>query len=168
MNLSGGQRQRLGLARALYRKADIYLLDDPMSAVDAHVGAHMMNFLLEFKQREKKTVIMSCHQLHQLCHADHIVSISDSTICEAGCFDDLMQAGGEFASLMERHSAGESPATTPRSQIQSEDANLEDEGLGHSMSDVELLGALKGTGKSGSIMSLEDRKTGKVAGATYR
>lgn len=43
MSLSGGQKQRLSLARAVYRKAAVYLLDDPLAALDAHVGQHVFN-----------------------------------------------------------------------------------------------------------------------------
>ncbi|ESP02032.1 hypothetical protein LOTGIDRAFT_111468, partial [Lottia gigantea] len=41
INLSGGQKQRVSLARAVYNDADVYLMDDPLSAVDSHVGKHI-------------------------------------------------------------------------------------------------------------------------------
>lgn len=46
MNLSGGQKQRLSLARAVYRRAAVYLLDDPLAALDAHVGQHVFNHVI--------------------------------------------------------------------------------------------------------------------------
>lgn len=49
LNMSGGQKQRIQLARAVYNDADIYLLDDPFSAVDAHTGATLFNVCMEDK-----------------------------------------------------------------------------------------------------------------------
>ena len=46
INLSGGQKQRVSLARAVYSNADIYILDDPLSAVDSHVGKHIFTHLI--------------------------------------------------------------------------------------------------------------------------
>lgn len=61
-NLSGGQRQRISLARALYSDRDIYILDDPFSALDAHVANHVFRHAIR-KQLRLKTVIFVTHQL---------------------------------------------------------------------------------------------------------
>ena len=65
INLSGGQKQRVSLARALYADRDIYLLDDPLSAVDAHVGQHIFKHCLKTALKGK-TVVFVTHQL-QVC-----------------------------------------------------------------------------------------------------
>ena len=72
MNLSGGQKQRVALARVCYSTADVVLLDDTLSAVDAHVGQHIMRrCILDYLKG--RTIVMTCHQLHFLRHADTVV-----------------------------------------------------------------------------------------------
>ena len=157
-NLSGGQRQRLGLARALYRSADIYLLDDPLSAVDAHVGRHIMDFIISWLK--EKTVLMPCHQLHFLHHADYIVALEDSTIREQGTFSDLMSAGGDFARLMQRHAADPEPSGD---QEEGEASDGPSPGM-LELSEKDMLQVLQGAGEvSGKAQrwdSAEERPSG--------
>ena len=65
VNLSGGQRQRVALARACYAQADVVLLDDPLSAVDAHVGRHLLDSCICGLLRSTTRVLVT-HQLHAL------------------------------------------------------------------------------------------------------
>lgn len=74
--LSGGQRARINLARAVYRQADIYLLDDPLSAVDTHVSKHLFQECIT-EYLGKKTRILVTHQLQFLNRADYIVVVDD-------------------------------------------------------------------------------------------
>uniref|UniRef100_A0A3B5MS13 ABC transporter domain-containing protein n=1 Tax=Xiphophorus couchianus TaxID=32473 RepID=A0A3B5MS13_9TELE len=67
LNLSGGQKQRISLARAVYANKDIYLLDDPLSAVDAHVGKHIFEECIK-KELQGKSVILVTHQLQVGSH----------------------------------------------------------------------------------------------------
>lgn len=62
INLSGGQKQRVSLARAVYQNEDIYLLDDPLSAVDSHVGKHIFDKVIGPKGLLRRKVIstLSC------------------------------------------------------------------------------------------------------------
>lgn len=72
VNLSGGQKQRVALARAVYADADVYLLDDPLSAVDAHVQAHLMRKCICGMLRHKTRVLVT-HQVQHARAADRVV-----------------------------------------------------------------------------------------------
>lgn len=76
LNLSGGQKQRVSLARAVYRKADVYLLDDPLSAVDAHVGQHIFDKVFGPKGVLKDKVI-TCKTCKSTAH---FIQFSHNTV----------------------------------------------------------------------------------------
>ncbi|KAG8640262.1 hypothetical protein MANES_13G039000v8 [Manihot esculenta] len=102
INLSGGQKQRVQLARALYQDADIYLLDDPFSAVDAHTGSELFKEYI-LTALANKTVIFVTHQVEFLPAADLILVLRDGRIIQAGKYDDLLQAGTDFKTLVSAH-----------------------------------------------------------------
>lgn len=75
-SLSGGQKARINLARAVYRDADIYLLDDPLSAVDVHVAKQLYDKCIN-GYLVGKTRILVTHQVQLLKDADHIVILKN-------------------------------------------------------------------------------------------
>lgn len=92
-SLSGGQKARISLARAVYRKALIYLLDDPLSAVDAHVGKHLFSECIGpngYLAREKATRILITHQIHFLKEADWIIVLDKGAVIKQGTWNDVM------------------------------------------------------------------------------
>ncbi|XP_035239757.1 multidrug resistance-associated protein 5 isoform X2 [Anguilla anguilla] len=107
-NLSGGQRQRISLARALYSDRSIYVLDDPLSALDAHVGNHIFNNAIK-KQLRSKTVIFVTHQLQYLVDCDEVIFMRDGSITEQGSHEDLMSLNGDYAAMFNNLQLGEAP-----------------------------------------------------------
>ncbi|KAK4788984.1 hypothetical protein SAY86_020303 [Trapa natans] len=97
--MSGGQKQRIQIARAIYQEADIYLLDDPFSAVDAHTGNQLFKdcFMRILKE---KSVIFVTHQLEFLPAADLILVMREGRIAQAGTFEELMLQNIGFEKLV--------------------------------------------------------------------
>ncbi|CAG9863581.1 unnamed protein product [Phyllotreta striolata] len=94
VSLSGGQRARINLARAVYKQADIYLLDDPLSAVDTHVGKELFEQCIT-GYLKNKIVILVTHQIQYLQEVDHILYLEDG-IGRTGTFRDLQASGLDF------------------------------------------------------------------------
>ncbi|CAO1406085.1 unnamed protein product [Diamesa tonsa] len=103
-SLSGGQKARVSFARALYRKADIYLMDDPLSAVDAHVAKHLFEECISSRGllgRQRATRILVTHQVHFLKSAQWIVIMKDGKVERQGRPGDLAEMGVDFMKLCE-------------------------------------------------------------------
>lgn len=88
ISLSGGQKARVSLARAIYKKADIYLLDDPLSAVDTHVGKHMYQECIERFLHDKIRILVT-HQMQHLTTVKKMVVMSRATIDVQGSYAEL-------------------------------------------------------------------------------
>ncbi|XAR49952.1 Xenobiotic-transporting ATPase [Bertholletia excelsa] len=102
LNMSGGQKQRIQLARAVYHDADIYLLDDPFSAVDAHTAATLFNDCV-MTALEKKTVILVTHQVEFLSEVDKILVMEGGKVTQSGSYQELLMAGTAFEQLVNAH-----------------------------------------------------------------
>ncbi|RLN43310.1 hypothetical protein C2845_PM01G11420 [Panicum miliaceum] len=102
INLSGGQKQRIQIARALYQDTDIYLFDDPFSAVDAHTGSHLFKECL-LGDLASKTVVYVTHQIEFLPSADLILVMKDGRIAQAGKYDEILGSEEEFMELVGAH-----------------------------------------------------------------
>lgn len=137
INLSGGQKQRVSLARAVYNNADVYLLDDPLSAVDSHVGKHIFEQVIgPHGILASKTRILVTHGITYLPQVDNIFVLKDGEISESGNYAELMSKKGAFSEFLIQH----------LQTIKDEDENLDDikQQLESTLgSDTELISHLK-------------------------
>ncbi|KAF6167459.1 hypothetical protein GIB67_031660 [Kingdonia uniflora] len=100
VNISGGQKQRVSMARAVYSNSDVYIFDDPLSALDAHVGRQVFDKCIKDQLRGKTRVLVT-NQLHFLPQVDRILLIHEGMVKEAGTFEELTNNGVLFQKLME-------------------------------------------------------------------
>ncbi|XP_025884380.1 ABC transporter C family member 12 isoform X3 [Solanum lycopersicum] len=100
VNISGGQRQRVSMARAVYKNSDIYIFDDPLSALDAHVSHQVFKNCIK-EELQGKTRVLVTNQLHFLPQVDRIILVSEGMVKEDGTFEKLLEHGTLFPKLME-------------------------------------------------------------------
>ena len=163
INLSGGQRQRVALARAVYQDCDIYMLDDPLSAVDAHTGKHIFHKCIMALRNEGKTVILPCHALSFLQFADHIVSLKDNQIDEQGTYKSLMSKQGDFASLMELHASTDADDDDKAADVEEQAAEADPAGAAAAAEKAPSTP----TKKEGKLIKDEERAKGTVKADVY-
>ncbi|KOM52354.1 hypothetical protein LR48_Vigan09g101300 [Vigna angularis] len=136
INLSGGQKQRVQIARALYQDADIYLFDDPFSAVDAHTGSHLFKECL-LGLLKSKTVIYVTHQVEFLPDADLILVMREGRITQSGKYNDILKTGTDFMELVDAHRAALSSIKSLERRSTFKASSATDEKT-NSLSDFEL------------------------------
>ncbi|GAB1315033.1 ATP-binding cassette transporter yor1 [Madurella fahalii] len=120
ITISGGQKQRLNIARAIYFNADIVLMDDPLSAVDAHVGRHIFDNAILGLLKDKCR-ILATHQLWVLSRCDRIIWMEEGKIQAIDTFDNLMKNSEGFQQLMESTAVEEKKDGGAVTQVQGED-----------------------------------------------
>ena len=123
VNISGGQKQRISMARAVYSNADLYIFDDPLSALDSRVARQVLvpfsmsknysqfqsSYGLFFQvfnncikeELQGKTRLLVTNQLHFLPQVDRVIVISDGMVQEEGTYEELSKNGKLFQKLME-------------------------------------------------------------------
>uniref|UniRef100_A0A8C2XL45 Canalicular multispecific organic anion transporter 1 n=1 Tax=Cyclopterus lumpus TaxID=8103 RepID=A0A8C2XL45_CYCLU len=127
INLSGGQKQRVSLARAAYSQADIYLLDDPLSAVDSHVGKHLFDEVIGPNGLLKdKTRILVTHGVSFLPYVDEIIVLVDGVVSEVGSYNSLRASRGAFSEFLDTYAKEQSNQTHSESEDTLPDSPLED------------------------------------------
>lgn len=176
INMSGGQKQRIQIARAVYEDADIYLLDDPFSAVDAHTGTQLFKDCL-MGILKNKTILYVTHQVEFLPAADFILVMQDGRIAQAGRFEQLLKQNIGFEVLVGAHNqALESILTVESSSRTSKDPVPENESnkdptsnseMIHTQHDSEHNISLEITEKQGRLTQDEEREKGSIGKEVY-
>jgi len=156
INLSGGQRARVSVARAIYSSKRVYLFDDPLSAVDAHVAKHLFEQVFGPEGLlAGSTRVLVTHQVQFLHKADQIVVIEGGRIT----------AMGTYASL---NAAGSLNGLGSWAEGQSGDAATQQADMGAAIEAAKPTAPLPVDKSRGSLITVESKSVGVVRGQTYR
>jgi ATP-binding cassette subfamily C (CFTR/MRP) protein 1 len=184
INLSGGQKARVSLARAVYNDADLYLLDDPLSAVDAHVGRHIFAECIKGSLKGKTRLFVT-HHLHVLPECDFIVILDkDGTIKASGSYEEITASGIDVSQYIGndenettedgKPAVGLEPAEAEAASDDIRGEVLEDvtvaiyaDGEDNKTEAPQLTAAPTSESVAAALITIEERQDGSVAWSTY-
>ncbi|AIN98475.2 p-glycoprotein, putative [Leishmania panamensis] len=171
VNLSGGQKARVSLARAVYANRDVYLLDDPLSALDAHVGERVMEECF-LGALAGKTRVLATHQVHVVARADCVVALAGGRVEFSGSSEDFMQT-----SIYADMTTGEMDNKEGKNAIKPESVlEMEEEEEGGTMlakrvskpkEKAKVGGAVSGDTTASAFIIAEEKASGGVPWSTY-
>ncbi|KAG9315243.1 hypothetical protein JVU11DRAFT_4377 [Chiua virens] len=152
ISLSGGQKQRINICRAIYCNSDIMIFDDPLSALDAHVGKAVFTNVLK-NSTVGKTRILVTHALHFLPEVDYIYTLADGKIAERGTFNVLMANDGAFCKFIQEFGSKEDNSKNNGEYIETSHEDTKER-------EVAV--------KSKPMMQEDERNTGAIPWRVYR
>ncbi|KAH9972120.1 ABC transporter [Lactifluus volemus] len=158
ISLSGGQKQRVNVCRAIYSGSEILIFDDPLSALDAHVGESVFNNVL-LDNTSGATRILVTHALHFLPKVDYIYFMVDGRIVERGTFDEMMTNGGDFSRTFDEFVSKDQTASQPKGD---KAADIDDADVDENTK--KRRSAMRGA----QLMQAEERNTGAVNIQIYK
>ena len=175
INLSGGQKQRVSLARAVYSQADIFLLDDPLSAVDSHVGKHIFDQVIGANGlMRNKTRLLVTHGTQWLSQVDAVAVVENGQLMGVATLQEWMDRQGSFSRFLAQY-------LPQAAQVSSEGGNEEDEEVKTGSEELNKTleiklsvveggnDSKKGQSKTkGSLVKTEETEKGKLGWSVYR
>uniref|UniRef100_A0A0D3GHW3 Uncharacterized protein n=1 Tax=Oryza barthii TaxID=65489 RepID=A0A0D3GHW3_9ORYZ len=166
INMSGGQKQSIQLARAVYSDADVYLLDDPFSAVDAHTAA-VLFYDCVMTALSEKTVVLVTHQVEFLTETDRILVMEDGYVKQQGVYAELMESGTAFEKLVSAHKSSITALDDSSQQSQVQEQNVTDENTSGQASDIDSVSA-KGQPSATQLTEEEEKEIGDLGWKPYK
>ncbi|XP_070557454.1 ATP-binding cassette sub-family C member 8-like [Ptychodera flava] len=166
INLSGGQKQRVSIARAFYNRSDIVILDDPLAALDVHVGSHVLyEGIINLLLRENRTVLLVTHQLQYLNYADKVIAMENGKILRQGNLTDIKKH--EPALYAEWMKTITLISESDRESASDEDTIEERRKLLQSISKSTEKNGKVTDGEEGKLIEKEERERGSVSWRVY-
>ncbi|KAI0283629.1 ABC transporter [Russula aff. rugulosa BPL654] len=156
ISLSGGQKQRVNICRAIYSQSDILIFDDPLSALDAHVGESVFNNVL-LDSSSGATRILITHALHFLPKVDYIYYMIDGRIAERGTFKEMMANYGEFSRTFDEFVTKDQKSSQEEKAVDFEDSDVDDNSKKR-----------RAAGRGAALMKAEERNIGEVKLHMYK
>jgi len=154
ITVSGGQKQRLNIARAIYFNSDFVLMDDPLSAVDAHVGRHIFDNAVCGLLKDKCR-ILATHQLHVLSRCDRIIWMQEGCVETIDTFANLMSNNADFRKLL---------ASTAQEEKVEKEADVNEDDV---EDETKAAKKRKLSKKGAALMQQEERAVKSVSWSVY-